>query len=109
MRTFIVITTAFSAVHCWKDCPIEGLEFLKNPHRHVFHVVVKFKVTHADRQIEFLDKKKIVNSYLSTNFDNRDLGQMSCEMIAQEIFENFQAAFVSVYEDNENGAEVYED
>jgi hypothetical protein len=28
-------------------------------------------------------------------------------MIAREIFEYFECEYVSVYEDNENGAEVY--
>jgi len=33
---------------------------------------------------------------------------MSCEMLAREIYKQFGCTYVSVFEDNENGAEVYE-
>ena len=33
---------------------------------------------------------------------------MSCEMIARELYEGFDLEYCSVFEDNENGAEIYE-
>ena len=34
-------------------------------------------------------------------------GAMSCEMLAKEILKEFDCVYVSVFEDNENGAEIY--
>ena len=43
------------------------------------------------------------------NFDSRthEFGAMSCEMLAKEILKEFDCVYVSVFEDNENGAEIY--
>ena len=43
------------------------------------------------------------------NFESRthEFGAKSCEMLAKEIMEEFDCCYVSVFEDNENGAEVY--
>ena len=35
------------------------------------------------------------------------LENKSCEMIAQELLEQFDLTYCAVYEDNENGAEIY--
>ncbi len=105
-KTRVVIRTSFIAVHCWPECPLEEVEFLRSPHRHVFHVTVKFDVSHNDRDIEFIKAKKEIDSYLRDNYDYKDIGRMSCEDIADRIMETFNAAFVSVFEDDENGAEI---
>ena len=35
------VTTTFDALHCWPDIPADHpKQFLKNPHRHLFHVAV---------------------------------------------------------------------
>jgi len=44
MTKYIIIKTQFEALHCWPDCPYEDVEFLKNSHRHIFYVTVKFKI-----------------------------------------------------------------
>lgn len=105
MKTTVVIKTQFTAVHRWSDCPIESVAFLRNPHRHVFYVTMKFD-TMSDREIEFIDMKDKVNWHLRNNYDGRDLGTSSCETIASELLKTFDAEYVSVFEDNENGAEV---
>jgi hypothetical protein len=33
--------------------------------------------------------------------------ELSCEMLAKEILKEFDCVYVSVFEDNENGAEIY--
>lgn len=107
MKTYIVIKTQFSATHYWPECPLESVNYLKYPHRHVFHVTIKKQVHHDDRQIEFIDFKNRINEFIYSNWQNQFLKKMSCEMIAKKLIEVFEADFVSVFEDNENGAEVY--
>lgn len=109
MKRFIVITTKFPAVHCWPECNLPEVEFLKNPHRHLFHVTAKWRVLHTNRELEFLTQKDKVEQYIAEHYWNEDIGTKSCEQIAQEIMIAFGAQFVSVYEDGENGAEIIND
>jgi hypothetical protein len=106
MNKFIVIRTNFPATHCWPECPIPDVAYLRNPHRHVFHVEMKFK-TSKDREIEFIYMKQRVDHHIQMGYTNQFLGAKSCETIAEELLKTFDADFVSVFEDNENGAEIY--
>lgn len=106
MKTFVVIKTQFEALHCWPDCDINGVMFLQNTHRHIFHVVMKFLVSHSNRDIEFIHQKRLVEDYIRQHWDRKDLGKTSCEDLAINLFVKFNANFVSVFEDNENGAEA---
>ena len=109
MKRCIVIKTNFSAVHHWPDCPIKEVAYLTMPHRHLFYVTFKFSVNHNDRDIEFISKKIEIERYLNNEFANKFISAMSCEQIAEQLLIHFNADFVSVFEDNENGAEVYND
>lgn len=105
MIRYIVIKTEFEAIHCWPDCPFDDVDFLRYPHRHVFHVTVKWKVQHDDRDKEFIMMKRQVEQYLKILGNN--IGSLSCEQLADKIHWVFpDSTFVSVFEDNENGAEV---
>jgi len=108
MRKLIVIRTQFEAIHNWIDCDILEVDFLRFPHRHIFYVTIKFTVRNNNREIEFLTFKKQLDKYISRNFGS-NVGSMSCEDIAEKLLNKFDASFVSVFEDNENGAEVYAD
>ncbi len=106
-ETFVIIKTQFSAIHSWEKCPIKEVAFLRNKHRHVFHVTMKIKVNHNDRDIEFIQAKNRLNHWLRANWEQQDLGQMSCEMMAETLFTFFSdVKSVEVMEDNENGAIV---
>lgn len=104
--TLVVLNTRFSAIHSWPNCDIEEVAYLRNPHRHEFHVTMKFKVTHDDRDIEFIRMKNRVDRVLRRNYHNKDLGAKSCETICKELMAEFGACFVRVTEDGENGAEI---
>ena len=107
MNRYIAIKTSFEAIHCWPNCPFEEVAFLRNPHRHVFHVVVKWPVQHNDRDREFIMAKHDVENFVGNSYQGMNLGAMSCEMIAEAILNSFpDACFCSVYEDDENGAEL---
>tara|TARA_R110002012_G_scaffold36532_9_gene103063 strand:- start:84 stop:323 length:240 start_codon:yes stop_codon:yes gene_type:complete len=78
----------------------------------LFYVECKKRVFHNDRDVEFITFKKDVIDYLKFNYyDDEDrihnFEERSCEMIATELLEYFDLEYCSVFEDNENGAEVY--
>jgi 6-pyruvoyl-tetrahydropterin synthase len=106
MMTYIVVRTQFEATHCWPECPIEAVAFLKHPHRHMFHVTVKWNVSHGNRELEFIVAKRKVQQFLESF--NGDLGSRSCEHLCEILLEEFMtASYASVFEDGENGAEIF--
>ena len=55
-------------------------------------------------KIVYFDSTKYYDEKSRTHqFESR-----SCEMLARELMDNFNLKYCSVFEDNENGAEVYE-
>ena len=106
MNRNIVIKTTFPAQHHWPDCDVPGVEYLQYPHRHLFYVTMKWSVSHGNREIEFIDQKKKVDAFILRQYSNQFLGVKSCEDIALELLQGFNATYCSVFEDNENGAEV---
>ena len=107
----IIIKTQFPALHAWKDCPIKDVEFLKHPHRHVFYVTVKIPVIHNNRQIEFFIVKRSLEEHIRKYFYDQYLGGQSCEDICESLSAFIQhdfggCSYISVMEDNENGAEI---
>lgn len=109
MKTYIIITTSFSAIHAWPDCPSKEMEFLKSPHRHVFYLTLRKEVKHYDREVEFIGLKNLINEWIKQEWESRYLQSMSCEMIAKKFLHQFEMDYVRVMEDNENGAEIWRD
>lgn len=116
MEKFITVKSSFEAVHCWPDCPIEEVSYLKNPHRHIFNVGLKIRIYQNDREIEFIQFKHKFEELIkklfaiSSTYKIYDLGSMSCEMIAERIytrlaFLGYEISLISVDEDGENGVE----
>lgn len=105
----IVIKLQVEGIHCWPECPISEVSYLKNPHRHMFYIRIEKEVEHNDRDVEIIDFKHIVTMYLdevyySNEYDCLDFKTMSCEDIAEHLLNRFKAHSVEVLEDNENGA-----
>lgn len=102
------VTTSFEGIHCYPDAP-QGVEFLKYPHRHQFHVTAWIEQKHDNRDVEFLLEKRYLEAKLSVNSFPL---HSSCEMMAQKIGEWLQhrnperQVRVEVSEDGENGAVV---
>jgi hypothetical protein len=96
-------------VHRWDAAPRE-VEFLRHPHRHMFHIEVMKEVHHDDRDVEFIMLGRAVRNYLENSFNSvagaLQFGTMSCEMLARELIEVFGLTLCRVWEDGENGAEV---
>ena len=114
MKTNVIIKSAIEGLHSWPGARnvFPEVGFLSDLHRHMFHFTLKKRVYHDDRDIEFIMFKRDVERYLHEKYYREDyrclmFGAMSCEMIAKELLEYFECEYVSVWEDNENGAEVY--
>jgi hypothetical protein len=86
------------------------VSFLAYPHRHIFYFQASIEVTHNDRDIEFIQFKRWIESLYSTN--TLQLDYKSCEMIAEDLYQQINAKFpgrsvkIDVSEDNENGAHL---
>ena len=114
MKTNVIVKLELDGMHNWPDARkvFPEVGFLSDVHRHVFHITAKKHVTHSDRDVEFIMFKRDVQEYLRNKYYRSDyrshfFGAMSCEMIAKELLEYFECEYVSVFEDDENGAEVY--
>lgn len=101
----IEIKVEFPAFHRWTNAP-EEVAFLRATHRHLFKCKLRFKVSHSDRDKEFFIMKGIIEGKLNEHYRNKNLGSKSCEMIAEEFLDMFDADWVYVSEDGENGAIV---
>jgi len=111
-KIYIIVRTQFERSHYWKDAPLE-VDFLRAPHRHIFHVEVKLPVTHNDRDLEFFVIKRFLDGTIVKLHPSFELKDKSCVMIAEGILKAIQDKFgfkkdvsVSVSEDNENGSVV---
>ena len=86
----------------------DDVSFLGVAHRHIFHFRVAIDVFHDDRDIEFIQFKRWLESLYATNI--LELNHRSCEMIAEELAQEIHNKYpgrsitISVAEDNENGA-----
>ena len=85
------------------------VSFLASPHRHIFHFRVWIDVFHNDRDIEFIQFKRWLESLYSGSNTVLALDWKSCEMIADDLYTQIagrypeRAVWIEVAEDGENG------
>lgn len=106
MKTSIVVSLQIEGWHCWPGAP-EQHKYLRDRHRHVFHIRLAAPVRHDDRDIEFIEYKRCVARYLDRRYPDGELHAMSCEALATELVRYFEADWCEVLEDGENGAIVH--
>jgi hypothetical protein len=86
----------------------DDVSFLGYPHRHIFHFKVAIQVFHDDRDIEFIQFKRWLESLY--NEGTLELDYKSCEMIAIDLANKINDRYpnrnitIDVSEDDENGA-----
>jgi len=111
------VTYQFDGVHNWPDAGSVQPEvgYLSSYHRHTFNVTVVIDVFHNDRELEYFMVRKILlefitNKYFVTSNGVYDLGNSSCEMIAEKIKFHLHKVYgwyrditVEVLEDAANG------
>jgi len=86
------------------------VSFLGVPHRHIFHFRVEMEVFHDDRDVEFIQAKRWMESWYQDG--TLALDYKSCEMMAKELYEKCSKQWpdrdyvIEVSEDGENGCRI---
>jgi hypothetical protein len=114
----IWITFRREGIHCYPAAATDprlntageyDVSFLASPHRHIFHFRVWIDVFHNDRDIEFIQFKRWLESLYSGPNTVLALDWKSCEMIADDLYLQVagrypgRAVWIEVAEDGENG------
>lgn len=111
IKRAIIVNFRIEALHRWAECPLDDVSYLRDLHRHVFHIKAVKAVDHGDRDIEIIEYKRLLKDYFVKFFDLQyncaNLGNRSCEHIAQELLTYFGLVSCEVLEDGENGAKVW--
>ena len=102
---FVEVNLRFAAVHQWSACPIPEVSYLRERHRHEFHIKAVKSVTHTDRDVEIIMLKQSIQEFLKKEI-TFFMGETSCEMLAMQILKKFELHSCTVLEDGENGATV---
>jgi hypothetical protein len=115
----IWVTFQKEGIHCYPAAATDpalatgdeyDVSFLSAPHRHIFHFRVWIDVFHDDRDIEFIQFKRWLESLYSDS--TLELNYKSCEMIADDLYIQINLRYpgrhviISVSEDDENGCEI---
>ena len=116
LKKWIEVRFQKEGIHCYPAAATDpnlatgddyDVSFLANPHRHMFHFRVRIAVTHNDRDIEFIQFKRWLESLYNRNV--LELNFNSCEMIADDLLSIIigrypgRAMEIEVSEDGENG------
>ena len=116
---WIWVTFQREGIHCYPAAATNPLlatgdeydvSFLAHPHRHIFHFRVSISVWHSDRDIEFIQFKRWLESLYGDGV--LELNHRSCEMIADDLYVQIAARYpgrdvhIEVSEDHENGCTI---
>ena len=109
---FIWVTFQKEGIHKYpaslEDPNLADVSFLGYPHRHIFHFKVWISVEHNDRDIEFIQFKRWLESLY--NDATLSLDYKSCEMMSDDLYEKIHERYsdrevwIEVSEDGENGS-----
>ncbi len=120
--SLIIVQFKQEGMHYYEDAPDE-VDFLREPHRHLFHVRIEVAVTHLDRELEyFMVRGRLLQKVLAENLFGLDKPvPSSCETMAKRLMELTEQVVkelrpdkpryarvcrVQVMEDGENGSIV---
>ena len=117
----IWVTFTKEGIHCYPAAGTDpklctageyDVSFLANPHRHIFHFRVSIDVFHSDRDIEFIQFKRWLESLYNGSNTGLELDWKSCEMSADDLYLQIAATYpgravtIEVSEDGENGCTI---
>ena len=117
----IWVTFRKEGIHCYPAAATDpklntageyDVAFLANPHRHIFHFRVSIDVFHNDRDIEFIQFKRWLESLYNGANTVLALDWKSCEMIADDLYIQIADRYpgrnvvIEVSEDGENGCSI---
>lgn len=116
-KQFVFVGFQKEGIHCFPEAATNPLyktgdemdvSFLGFPHFHYFHFKVWVEVKHANRDIEFIQLRRWLESLYGSNV--LSLNNLSCEMISNELYEAISEKYpgvdvrIEVTEDNLNGS-----
>jgi len=117
-KTYIWVTFQKEGIHCYPEAGTDpnlktgdeyDVSFLAHPHRHIFHFTVRITVNHTNRDIEFIQFKRWLESLYGDGILHMD--RQSCEMMAENLYSKIIEKYpgsreisITVSEDGENGA-----
>jgi hypothetical protein len=115
----IWVTFRKEGIHCYPAAATDpnlatgdeyDVSFLANPHRHIFHFRVWISVQHNDRDIEFIQFKRWLESLYNSQGSTLSLDYKSCEMMSDDLHGIIALKYpsreiwIEVSEDGENGS-----
>lgn len=119
-KSFIWVTFQKEGIHKYPQAATDpklatgdwlDVSFLGTPHRHIFHFRVEMEVFHDDRDVEFIQAKRIMERWYAESI--LQLDYKSCEMMARELHKMCTLTWterdyvIEVSEDGENGCRMY--
>lgn len=109
---YIWVTFQKEGIHRYPEAltnpELEDVKFLGYDHRHIFHFRVDLEVRHDNRDVEFIQMKRWLESLYQT--ETLKLDYRSCEMMSDDLAVLVKDKYpgrkfkISVSEDNENGS-----
>lgn len=109
---YIWVTFRREGIHRYPEAlhnpELEDVKFLGYDHRHIFHFRVDLEVKHDNRDVEFIQMKRWLESLYGD--DVLSLNHRSCEMMSDDLAVLIKDKYperkfkISVSEDNENGS-----
>lgn len=108
MKIQVITNIDIEGFHRWADAP-DKVDFLRFRHRHLFNIKCYFNVENPDRELEIFMLEWKLKDYINNKWGSpAEFDGMSCEMIATDILNNFNACEkVQVLEDNKGGGVVW--
>lgn len=104
MKRYVDTYNEVVGFHRYPNAPA-WCDYLSHRHRHVFVIRCRFEVTHNNREIEINDKQLHIEQHLNERYGKQcEFDDMSCEDIAEELMNFFNASQVTVLEDGYGGA-----
>ena len=110
-KRYIWVTFRREGIHRFPaagtDPKLADVAFLANEHRHIFHFNISIEVFHNDRDIEFIQFKRWLESLYQGTLE---LNYKSCEMMSDEphdvITQKYpgREVWIEISEDGENGS-----
>ena len=106
-RSFIWVTFQKEGIHKYPAAATDpklatgdwlDVSFLATPHRHIFHFRVEMEVFHDDRDVEFIQAKRIIERWYSDGTVQLDF--KSCEMMARDLYDKL----IATWPDRDSGS-----
>jgi hypothetical protein len=118
-NSFIYVTFQREGYHCFPEAATDpkycsggfyDVSHLANKHMHYFYFKVWVEVNHNNRDIEFIQFRRWLESLYANN--TLELNNSSCEMICENLYKEISKVYpnsevrIDVSEDNINGAYI---